>query len=87
MMIDEIQTNGLQTIFDENKQISSPVRKDLGEKLVKALEKNEIIHQAICSKISRLMAYDSTPTTLELLTPLTFKLEGIQAMFFTFKVE
>ena len=33
------------------------------------------------------MGCANVPTTLELLTPFSFKLEGIQAMFFTFKVE
>ena len=33
------------------------------------------------------MGCANVPTTLELLTPFSFKLEGIKAMFFTFKVE
>jgi len=53
MMLNEIKTNGHGTIFDE--QISSPIKQDLSDKLGRALEKNEVIHRAICTKISRLM--------------------------------
>jgi len=62
MMLNEIKTHGMSTIFDSPDQKKKKFRKDLSEKLERALEKNEVIHQAICSKISRLMGCSDLPT-------------------------
>jgi hypothetical protein len=43
MMLSEIKRNGLRTIFDPEESIS-PNKKDLSDKLGRALEKNELIH-------------------------------------------
>lgn len=76
MMLNEIKTNGKHTIFDpEDNQPT--FKKDLEGKLGLALERNEVIHRSICTKISRLIGSANTPVTLQLLTPFSFKLEGI----------
>jgi hypothetical protein len=62
MMLNEIKTHGMNTIFDSPDPKNKKIRNDLSEKLERALEKNEVIHRAICTKISRLMGCSNLPT-------------------------
>ena len=59
MLHNEINHCGQHTIFDNQDKHLSPNKKDLSDKLGRALEKNEEIHIAICNKISRLMGCSS----------------------------